>query len=256
MLTTFARTVGITENRRGIRRLSGDANGREQHESGRDLAKHAGEMEKGFIPLPIRRWRSPEFSKVVNQSAGFRRARKSSSATSWRNISRMNLPSGRRWSAWPNGCSRSKGQLNEIKALLYQASKGSAARRRRAGRCPRTPAPKSPPRAESKNERGKTGLDLNRSRTGFNPKAACDFSAASRGFEIYRFVGPSLDRHRRTSCKSRHDESVSLPADLDEIYRVPILIVMATTIAVQSWICGRQSFHRVLLKRGYDVYMR
>ena len=50
-----------------------------------------GEMEKGSTPSPIRRWRRRNFPRSSIRSAGSRRARRSSSAISWR-ISRRHEP--------------------------------------------------------------------------------------------------------------------------------------------------------------------
>jgi hypothetical protein len=46
-----------------------------------------GEMEKGFNAFANQAMASPQFSRSSIRSAGLRRARRSSSATSWRNIS-------------------------------------------------------------------------------------------------------------------------------------------------------------------------
>src|SRR6478736_3782754 len=78
-----------------------------------------------------------------------------------------------------------------------------------------------------------------------------------KGVEYLSTSGPSLGStpkdilHARGTMNLYHYRPVA-----DEIYRVPILIVMATTNRgyILDLVPG-QSFIEFLLKRGYDVYM-
>src|SRR5258708_5874802 len=78
-----------------------------------------------------------------------------------------------------------------------------------------------------------------------------------KGVEYFSSSGPSLGStpkdilHVRGTMNLYHYRPVA-----DEIYRVPILIVMATTNRgyILDLVPG-QSFIEFLLKRGYDVYM-
>ena len=78
-----------------------------------------------------------------------------------------------------------------------------------------------------------------------------------KGVEYFSTSGPALGStpkdglHKRGTMNLYHYRPLS-----DEIYRVPILIVMATTNRgyVLDMVPG-QSFIEFLLKRGYDVYM-
>lgn len=78
-----------------------------------------------------------------------------------------------------------------------------------------------------------------------------------KGVEYFSSSGPTLGStpkdvlHSRGTMNLYHYRPLS-----DEIYRVPILIVMATTNRgyILDMVSG-QSFIEFLLKRGYDVYM-
>src|ERR1700674_5486196 len=78
-----------------------------------------------------------------------------------------------------------------------------------------------------------------------------------KGVEYFSTSGPSLGStpkdimHVRGTMNLYHYRPVA-----DEVYRVPILIVMATTNRgyILDMVPG-QSFIEFLLKRGYDVYM-
>ena len=78
-----------------------------------------------------------------------------------------------------------------------------------------------------------------------------------KGVEYFASSGPSLGStpkdilHVRGTMNLYHYRPLA-----DEIYRVPILIVMATTNRgyILDMVPG-QSFIEFLLKRGYDVYM-
>ena len=69
-----------------------------------------GEMEKGFNAFANQAMASPEFSRAVNQVGGVTAgAQKQLGDLMEKYLVSMNCRAGRRWSAWPNGCSRSKG---------------------------------------------------------------------------------------------------------------------------------------------------
>ena len=78
-----------------------------------------------------------------------------------------------------------------------------------------------------------------------------------KGVEYFSTSGPSLGStpkdilHARGTMNLYHYRPMA-----DEVYRVPILIVMATTNRgyILDMVPG-QSFIEYLLKRGYDVYM-
>ncbi|MBV8925041.1 MAG: poly-beta-hydroxybutyrate polymerase, partial [Bradyrhizobium sp.] len=78
-----------------------------------------------------------------------------------------------------------------------------------------------------------------------------------KGVEYFQTSGPSLGSmpkdilHARGTMNLYHYRPLA-----DEVYRVPVLIVMATTNRgyILDMIPG-QSFIEFLLKRGYDVYM-
>jgi hypothetical protein len=100
-----------------------------------------GEMEKGFNSFANQAMASPEFSKVVNQVGGVSAgAQKQLGDLMEKYLVGMNLPSRAQMVSMAERLQSIEGQLNEIKALLYQAQQGSG-------------APAGGP-AESKNERG------------------------------------------------------------------------------------------------------
>jgi polyhydroxyalkanoate synthase len=78
-----------------------------------------------------------------------------------------------------------------------------------------------------------------------------------KGVEYISTSGPTLGSTRKDVLASRGTMNLYHYRPLaDEIYRVPILIVMATTNRgyILDMVPG-QSFIEFLLKRGYDVYM-
>src|SRR3954463_2756696 len=98
-----------------------------------------GEMEKGFNDFAGRAMASPEFSKVMNQvgsvGAG---AQKQLGELMEKYLASMNLPSRAMMVGFGERLQSIEAQLNEIKALLYQAHNSTAA----AG----VPAAPKPPR--------------------------------------------------------------------------------------------------------------
>ncbi len=78
-----------------------------------------------------------------------------------------------------------------------------------------------------------------------------------KGIEYFSTGGPTLGSTPRDLLHSRGTMNLYRYRPLaDEVYRVPVLIVMATTNRgyILDMIPG-QSFIEFLLKRGYDVYM-
>jgi SMC interacting uncharacterized protein involved in chromosome segregation len=106
-----------------------------------------GEMEKGFNSFANQAMASPEFSKVVNQVGGVSAgAQKQLGDLMEKYLVGMNLPSRAQMVSMAERLQSIEGQLNEIKALLYQAQQGSGAP---AGgpAAPRPPRTKRPPPA-------------------------------------------------------------------------------------------------------------
>jgi SMC interacting uncharacterized protein involved in chromosome segregation len=80
-----------------------------------------GEMEKGFNTLANQAMASPEFSKVVNQVGGVSAgAQKQFSDFMEKYLASINLPSRAQMVSMAERLQGIEGQLNEIKALLYQ----------------------------------------------------------------------------------------------------------------------------------------
>ena len=219
-----------------------------------------GEMEKGFNSFANQAMASPEFSKVVNQVGGVTAgAQKQLGELMEKYLVSMNLPSRAQMVGMAERLQSIEGQLNEIKAMLHQmqrtsgASVGGYSRRRRDRRAPSGRRS----RAESQNERAggpRSGVD-----PGADPvRGAARDPAQHQGRRIYSPPPvPSLGStpkdilHARGTMNLYHYRPMA-----DEIYRVPILIVMATTNRgyILDMVPG-QSFIEFLLKRGYDVYM-
>src|ERR1700709_1901100 len=101
------------------------------------------------------------------------------------------------------------------------------------------------------------GLDLTSIPERIQPEVQRAIQRSIKGVEDIASSGPSLGStpkdilHVRGTMNLYHYRPVA-----DEIYRVPILIVMATTNRgyILDMVPG-QSFIEFLLKRGYDVYM-
>ena len=219
-----------------------------------------GEMEKGFNSFANQAMASPEFSKVVNQVGGVTAgAQKQLGDLMEKYLVSMNLPSRAQMVGMAERLQSIEGQLNEIKALLHQVHNNSGAPE--GGYCRRAQAAadktSAVARAESKNERGRRASIWRRSRSGSSPRCSARSSAASRASNISPRRARRSARRRRTSCSVRGTMNLYHYRPIaDEIYRVPILIVMATTNRgyILDMVPG-QSFIEFLLKRGYDVYM-
>ena len=102
-----------------------------------------GEMEKGFNAFAGRAMESPEFSKVVNQVGGVTAgAQKQLGDLMEKYLVGMNLPSRAQMVSMAERLQSIEGQLNEIKALLYQVQQNSS-----AVAAPKPPRTKRPPPA-------------------------------------------------------------------------------------------------------------
>jgi hypothetical protein len=107
-----------------------------------------GEMEKGFNSFANRAMASPEFSKVVNQVGGVSAgAQKQLGEVMEKYLLTMNLPSRAQMVDMAERLQSIEGQLNEIKALLQQVHRNSAAPEPGYPPVPRPPRTKRPPSA-------------------------------------------------------------------------------------------------------------
>src|SRR6202165_5913423 len=87
-----------------------------------------GEMEKGFNAFANKAMESPEFSKIVNQVGGVSAgAQKQLGEMMEKYLLSMNLPSRAQMVGMAERLQGIEGQLNEIKALLYQIHGNSGA---------------------------------------------------------------------------------------------------------------------------------
>jgi SMC interacting uncharacterized protein involved in chromosome segregation len=104
------------------------------------------EMEKGFNSFANKAMESPEFSKVVNQVGGATAgAQKQLGDLMERYLVGMNLPSRAQMVNMAERLQSIEGQLNEIKALLYQVHQNSGAPGGGPATAPRPPRTKRPP---------------------------------------------------------------------------------------------------------------
>ncbi len=107
-----------------------------------------GEMEKGFNSFANQAMASPEFSKVVNQVGGVSAgAQKQLGDLMEKYLVGMNLPSRAQMVSMAERLQSIEGQLNEIKALLYQAQQNSGAPAGGPAAASRPPRTKRPPPA-------------------------------------------------------------------------------------------------------------
>jgi hypothetical protein len=105
-----------------------------------------GEMEKGFNSFASRAMETPEFSKVVNQVGGATAgAQKQLGDLMEKYLVGMNLPSRAQMVSMAERLQSIEGQLNEIKALLYQVHQNSSAPKGEAAAAPKPPRTKRPP---------------------------------------------------------------------------------------------------------------
>jgi hypothetical protein len=107
-----------------------------------------GEMEKGFNSFANQAMTSPEFSKVMNQVGGVSAgAQKQLGELMEKYLLAMNLPSRAQMVGMAERLQSIEGQLNEIKALLYQAQQNSSAPKGEPVAAPKPPRTKRPPPA-------------------------------------------------------------------------------------------------------------
>ena len=106
-----------------------------------------GEMEKGFNAFANQAMASPQFSKVVNQVGGVTAgAQKQLGDLMEKYLLSMNLPSRAQMVSMAERLAAIEGQLNEIKALLYQMQ-GNITPGGGTPAAPRPPRTKRPPSA-------------------------------------------------------------------------------------------------------------
>ena len=105
-----------------------------------------GEMEKGFNSFANKAMESPEFSKVVNQVGGATAgAQKQLGDMMEKYLAGLNLPSRAQMVSMAERLQSIEGQLNEIKALLYQVHQNSGAPGGGPAAAPKPPRTKRPP---------------------------------------------------------------------------------------------------------------
>ena len=216
-----------------------------------------GEMEKGFNSFANQAMASPEFSKVVNQVGGVSAgAQKQLGDLMEKYLVSMNLPSRAQMVSMAERLQSIEGQLNEIKALLHQLHNNSGAAddvSRRHAR--RAPSGRLPPGRAKMN--APAALDLASIPERIQAEVQRAIQRSIKGVEYIASSGPSLGSTPKDILQVRGTMNLYHYRPMaDEIYRVPILIVMATTNRgyILDMVPG-QSFIEFLLKRGYDVYM-
>jgi SMC interacting uncharacterized protein involved in chromosome segregation len=107
-----------------------------------------GEMEKGFNAFANKAMESPEFSRVVNQVGGVSAgAQKQLGDLMEKYLAGMNLPSRAQMVGMAERLQSIEGQLNEIKALLHQVHRNSAAPEGGQVAAPKPARTKRPPSA-------------------------------------------------------------------------------------------------------------
>ena len=105
-----------------------------------------GEMEKGFNAFANQAMASPQFSKAVNQMGGATAgAQKQLGELMEKYLVAMNMPSRAQMIGMAERLQSIEGQLNEIKAMLYQMQGTAADASGGVSRTPRPPRTKRPP---------------------------------------------------------------------------------------------------------------
>ena len=216
-----------------------------------------GEMEKGFNSFANQAMASPEFSKVMNQVGGVAAgAQKQLGELMEKYLLAMNLPSRAQMVGMAERLQAIEGQLNEIKALLHQVHHNSLAQDGGSRR-----AAAAAHQASAIGGRAKmnapAGLDLASIPERIQSEVQRAIQRSIKGVEYFSSSGPSLGSTPKDILAVRGTMNLYHYRPMaDEIYRVPILIVMATTNRgyILDMVPG-QSFIEFLLKRGYDVYM-
>ena len=108
-----------------------------------------GEMEKGFNAFANQAMASPQFSKAVNQVGGATAgAQKQLGEFMEKYLLTMNLPSRAQMIGMAERMQSIEGQLNEIKAMLYQMQGAAAGGSGGDQKTPRPPRTKRPPSAD------------------------------------------------------------------------------------------------------------
>src|SRR5450759_2297072 len=236
-----------------------DANGRQEQRSGRGLAKHDRRDGKGIQRLR----QSGDGVAAIQQGRqpgrrGFRGGAKAARRSDGK-ISRRHEPA----EPGPDG---RHGRAAAVDRGAAQRDQGAAAsgswQFRRAGRripgCAEAAAHQAPAvRGRGAKMNAPAGLDLASIPERIQSEVQRAIQRSIKGVEYIASSGPSLGStpkdilHARGTMNLYHYRPVA-----DEIYRVPILIVMATTNRgyILDMVPG-QSFIEFLLKRGYDVYM-
>jgi hypothetical protein len=108
-----------------------------------------GEMEKGFNAFANQAMASPQFSRAVNQVGGATAgAQKQLSELMEKYFVAMNMPSRVQMVGMAERLQSIEGQLNEIKAMLYQMQGGAAGASDGVSQTPRPPRTKRPPSAD------------------------------------------------------------------------------------------------------------
>src|SRR5216684_1406479 len=136
------------EGLRGTRRQSGAPMADKSNDPVAMWQNMIGEMEKGFNAFANQAMASPEFSKVVNQVGGASAgAQKQLGDLMEKYLVGMNLPSRAQMVSMAERLQSIEGQLNEIKALLYQVHNNSGAPAGGPAAASRPPRTKRPPPA-------------------------------------------------------------------------------------------------------------
>ena len=218
-----------------------------------------GEMEKGFNSFANQAMASPEFSKAVNQVGGATAgAQKQLGDLMEKYLVGMNLPSRAQMVGMAERLQSIEGQLDEIKALLHQVHRNSSAPEGGYAAAPEAAAHAASAGHGRRAEMSAAApLDLASIPDRIQSEVQRAIQRSIKGVEYFASSGPALGStqkdilHVRGTMNLYHYRPLS-----DEIYRVPILIVMATTNRgyILDMVPG-QSFIEFLLKRGYDVYM-
>ena len=222
-----------------------------------------GEMEKGFNSFANQAMASPEFSKVVNQVGGVTAgAQKQLGDLMEKYLVGMNLPSRAQMVSMAERLQSIEGQLNEIKAMLNAMNSNAAASVGGIAGAPEAAAHQTSAvrrRAKMNASPGLNvaGLDLASIPDRIQSEVQRAIQRSIKGVEYIASSGPSLGSTPKDILAVRGTMNLYHYRPIaDEIYRVPILIVMATTNRgyILDMVPG-QSFIEFLLKRGYDVYM-
>ena len=216
-----------------------------------------GEMEKGFNSFANQAMASPEFSKVMNQVGGVSAgAQKQLGELMEKYLLAMNLPSRAQMVGMAERLQSIEGQLNEIKAMLHQVHHNSLSPESGLGTSAAA-AHQTSANGGRAEMNAPAGLDLASIPERIQSEVQRAIQRSIKGVEYIASSGPSLGSTPKDILAVRGTMNLYHYRPIaDEIYRIPILIVMATTNRgyILDLVPG-QSFIEFLLKRGYDVYM-